>query len=333
MKILSISVAAYNAEKWLSTCLDSFCIPEVMESLDVIIVNDGSTDGTSEVANKYVVNYPGTFRLINKENGGHGSTINTSIPKAVGKYYKIVDADDWIEHYGLIDLINKLKSIDADVVYSPYYKVNADDFRKTKVFDMENNCKYYNQIVGTDVLDPVFEIQMHALTFRTELLQKNFMAIDEHCFYVDMEYNVFYFSLAKSIYISDVVIYDYLIGTNEQSVNMVNMVKRRDQHLRVCKRLFLFYGKGQGYIDRLIENCIINEYRILIAIADPIQSKNELLQFEATLKEYDERLYKRTVLNGLKNKKQTAMVIWLMRSLHFFGYKGVHRLIQLKGIF
>ena len=142
MKTLSISIAAYNAEKWLSKCLDSFCVPDVMDYLDVIIVNDGSSDGTSEVACKYITAYPDTFRLINKDNGGHGSTINASIPNAIGKYYKIVDADDWVENDGLIDLINKLNSIDADVVYSPYYKVNADDFGKTKVFGMEKNSKF-----------------------------------------------------------------------------------------------------------------------------------------------------------------------------------------------
>ena len=330
-KLLTVSIAAYNAEKWLSKCLDSFCIPEIMESLDVIIVNDGSSDGTSEVAKKYVTAHPGTFRLIEKENGGHGSTINASIPKAAGKYYKIVDADDWVEKYGIIDLINKLKSIDADVVYSPYYKVNADDFVKTKVFCMEKNNKIYNQIVDVDVLDPVFDIQMHALTFRTELLQKNFTPIDEHCFYVDMEYNVFYFSSANNIYISDVPIYDYLVGTNEQSVNMTNMVKRRDQHLRVCKRIFSFYGKGKRYIDRLIENCVINEYRILLEIDDSIQSKNELLQFETELKESDKKLYEFTVSNGIKDMKQTAMAIWLMRLLHFCGYRGVHKLIHIRG--
>ena len=328
MKILSISVAAFNAEKWLSKCLDSFCISDVMSSLDVIIVNDGSTDGASDVANKYVTAYPETFRLIEKENGGHGSTINASIPKAVGKYYKIVDADDWVEKDGLIDLINKLKSIDVDLVYSPYYKVNSDDLSKTRFFGMENNSRFYNKIVDIDALNPAFDIQMHALTFRTELLQKNFTPIDEHCFYVDMEYNVFYFSLVKSIYISDVPVYDYLVGTNEQSVNMANMVKRRDQHLKVCKRIFSFYGKGKSYIDRLIESCIINEYRILLEIDDPIRSKNELLQFETELNEFDKKLYESTVSNGIKNMKQTAVVIWLMRLLHFWGYRGVHRLIQ-----
>lgn len=330
-KILTISIAVFNAEKWLSKCLDSFCIQDVMDCLDVIIVNDGSTDGTSEVAKKYVTAYPGTFRLIEKENGGHGTTINAAIPKAAGKYYKIVDADDWVEKDGIIDLINKLNSIDVDVVYSPYYKVNADDFVKTKVFPMENNSKFFNRIVDIDVLDPAFDIQMHALTFKTELLQKNFTPIDEHCFYVDVEYNAFYFSLVNNIFISDVPVYDYLVGTNEQSVNMTNMVKRRDQHLRVCKRIFLFYGKGKSYIDRLIESCVINEYRILLEIDDPVQSKNELLQFETELKESDKKLYEFTISNGIKEMKQTAVVIWLMRLLHFCGYRGVHKLIHFRG--
>ena len=330
-KVLTISVAAYNAEKWLAKCLDSFCISEIMENLDVIIVNDGSSDRTIEVAQKYVTSYPETFRLINKENGGHGSTINAAIPEAAGKYFKIVDADDWVERDGLIDLINKLKSMEIDAVYSPYYEVNADNFNKTKVFGMKKNSKFSDQIVDIKQLDPDFDIQMHSLTFRTEMLQKNFTAIDEHCFYVDMEYNVFYFSQVNKIYISEVPVYDYLIGTSEQSVNMSNMVKRRDQHLRVCKRLFTYYNKGQEYIDRLIESCVINEYRILLEINEHEQSKKELFQFETLLKELNEILYKQTISNGLKNMKQTAMVIYIMRSLHFKGYKVIHKMIYLRG--
>ena len=102
MKILSISIAAYNAEKWIERCLDSFCIPEIAADIEVIIVNDGSTDHTEQYAHKYVVLYPDIFRLINKKNGGHGSTINVGIKKACGKYFKIVDADDWVEKEGLI---------------------------------------------------------------------------------------------------------------------------------------------------------------------------------------------------------------------------------------
>ena len=238
MKILSISVAAYNAEKWIERCLDSFCIPEVIDEIEVLIVNDGSTDQTERVAQKYVERYPNAFRLFNKENGGHGSTINDGIKNAHGKYFKIVDADDWVEKDGLINLVNILKNVDEDVVLSPYFEVDASTFRKTIKYSFNKSGRMNeNRIFNIDSCATKFDLQMHAITYKTLLLQENFTPIDEHCFYVDMEYLVFYFPFVTSIYISDIPVYDYLLGTSEQSVNMVNMVKRRDQHLKVCKRI------------------------------------------------------------------------------------------------
>ena len=73
--------------------------------LDIIVVNDGSTDQTVEITNKYVEKYKQSIRLINKENGGHGSTINTSIKHAKGKYYKILDSDDWVNSENLNRLV------------------------------------------------------------------------------------------------------------------------------------------------------------------------------------------------------------------------------------
>ena len=96
-KILTISIAAYNAEKDIARCLDSLIATGIIEKLDVVIVNDGSVDQTAEIANSYVKKYVNSIRLINKQNGGHGSTINASIKVAKGKYYKILDSDDWVE--------------------------------------------------------------------------------------------------------------------------------------------------------------------------------------------------------------------------------------------
>lgn len=329
-KILSISVAAYNAEKWLARCLDSFLIPEVMNDIEVLIVNDGSSDGTSAVGSKYASEYPDTFKLINKENGGHGSTINVGIKNACGKYFKIVDSDDWVERDGLIELVNKLKFVEVDAFFSPRYKVDAESLKKTIQYGICGIEKgYIAHISEISTLHVKFDLQMQTLTFRTELLKNNFTPIDEHCFYVDMEYIVFYFRLVKSIYISDVPVYDYLVGTSEQSVNMVNMVKLRDQHLRVCQRLFPFYGNGQGYIDRVIENCVINQYRILLAINDPLRSKYEMMEFENTLKKTCNELYKHSITTGLKEKKETAMAISLLRLLCFHGYKIIHKLTHI----
>lgn len=97
MKILTVSIAAYNADWCLKKCLDSFIASKYLDLLDIIVVNDGSKDNTAAIASEYVKKFSASIRLINKENGGHGSTINTSIDNAMGKYFKIVDSDDWVD--------------------------------------------------------------------------------------------------------------------------------------------------------------------------------------------------------------------------------------------
>ena len=66
-KLLSIVVPTYNVEKYLRRCLDSFCIEEIQDKLEVLVVNDGSTDGSADIADEYVRSYPQVFRLINKK--------------------------------------------------------------------------------------------------------------------------------------------------------------------------------------------------------------------------------------------------------------------------
>ena len=101
MKLLTVSIAAYHVEDYLRETLDSFLIPEVTDQLEVLIVNDGSGEGVNEIAREYQTNYPDVFRLIDKENGGHGSTVNRGIEEAAGRYFKTVDGDDYVSAEGL----------------------------------------------------------------------------------------------------------------------------------------------------------------------------------------------------------------------------------------
>ena len=95
-KILTVVVPTYNAEKYLRDNLESFEIPELMQDIEILIVNDGSTDHSLEIVREYAERYPDTYRVITKENGGHGSGINCGIECALGTYFKVVDADDWV---------------------------------------------------------------------------------------------------------------------------------------------------------------------------------------------------------------------------------------------
>lgn len=126
MKLITVSIAAYNVEAYLEKCLNSLLIPD-LQRLEVLIQNDGSKDSTPRIAEEFEKKYPGVFRLVNKENGGYGSTINNSLSMAEGKYFKQLDGDDWYDTENFAAFVDALEKVDADCVYSPYTEVIEPD--------------------------------------------------------------------------------------------------------------------------------------------------------------------------------------------------------------
>ena len=96
-KILTISIAAYNVEKYIDRTLSSLNDPRFLDDIEVLIIDDGSSDNTKQIALEYEASAPDTFHYISKENGGHGSTINCGIRFATGKYFRVIDGDDWVD--------------------------------------------------------------------------------------------------------------------------------------------------------------------------------------------------------------------------------------------
>ncbi len=136
-KSLTVIIPAYNVSQYIAQGLTSLLTEvSILPYLDIIIVNDGSTDDTLEKANEYVSKYPESVRVIDKKNGGHGSGINVGIKAARGQYLKVLDGDDWVKPDGLKELVSYiLESKDApDVIINPYEKVWEDGKRKTISF-------------------------------------------------------------------------------------------------------------------------------------------------------------------------------------------------------
>ena len=115
-KILTISIAAYNVSAYIKECLDSLVKCSYLDALDIVVVDDGSHDNTVEIVQKYVSKYPDSIRLERKENGGHGSTINRAVSVAKGKYFKVLDGDEWVDAVELEKLVEVLRKISSDLV-------------------------------------------------------------------------------------------------------------------------------------------------------------------------------------------------------------------------
>ena len=94
MKLLSIGIPSYNSEGFMRKCIESL-LPGG-EEVEIIIVNDGSKDGTAAIADEYAEKYPTIVKAVHQENGGHGEAVNAGLRNATGLYYKVVDSDDWV---------------------------------------------------------------------------------------------------------------------------------------------------------------------------------------------------------------------------------------------
>lgn len=285
-KILSIVVPSYNAGNYLPETIPTMLSISNLDKLEVIIVNDGSQDNTLTIASKLKSDYSDTIVIVDKENGGHGSTINAGIKVATGKYFKVVDADDWVNTENLSLLIDYLSTIDDDEVISPFVKVYTNTKREDVYsYNVSKSRATYNY---ESFLSEIDELpKMHAITVKTNILRDNQIHIDENCFYVDLEYNTFPMPYIKTISYFEKPIYRYRLGSPTQSVSMASYIKNVKMHKTVIFALIRFYNQYEKATDiekrlleSLIEEIITIHTNIHLSMTDVEASKREFLSFE-----------------------------------------------------
>ncbi|MCI9077834.1 MAG: glycosyltransferase family 2 protein [Lachnospiraceae bacterium] len=291
-KLLTISIAAYNVEKYIKKCLNSFIDDSFIDDIEVLIINDGSIDNTAGIANRYMKKYPGTFRLINKENGGHGSTVNRGILEANGKYFKTVDGDDWVDKEALKELIDFIKITHADVISTDYWWVN--DKTKRKIKKIENtfdSLKYRKEYKFDDICRHIY-INIHAMTIRTEILQKNEIRLDTNCFYVDAEYVLFPVPYINTIAFLPRPVYMYRLGLETQSMNLLNMQKNCRHHEKVLSRISTLYNNNiqtlsickREYLEKAIAKLATSQIKIYLSYPASRENKRKIIKMDNIIK-------------------------------------------------
>lgn len=317
-KIISIIIPAYNVEKYIGQGIESFLADHgIINDIELLIINDGSRDKTKIIADTFAQEYPDIVRVINKENGGHGSTINRGIQEAKGRYFKVVDGDDWVESEQFPLLVRFLKSTDADLVISPFYSCDNNSLQKTIVDSFKNYDGQYN---FNEICSVLPRIQMHGMTIKTDILRKNRIQLQEHLFYVDVEYTCFPVPYINTIEFLKTPIYVYRVGTDEQSMNRINLWKRRNQHLKVLHHLIDFYRnldtvpEKKEYLRRAISEMADTQYMILLSGPVCKKTKKELISFDNCLKQASREIY-----NSTKVRR-----IIVLRKCRFIIYRWLH---------
>ena len=341
MKLISFAVPCYNSQAYMEKCIDSL-LATGDDDIEIIIIDDGSTDKTAEIADDYELKYPGIVRAVHQTNGGHGKGVNTGLEYASGEFFKVVDSDDWVDRKALESVLTALRmfissDIPLDMLITNYVYEHVQDgkhhtisysgiFPENRVFGWEDMIR----------IDPVKYIIMHSVTYRTKVLRSSGLKLPEHTFYVDNM--VLYNPLpnVKKMYYLNVDFYRYYIGRVDQSVNEKVMIGRLDQQIRVTNMMLDSHD-----INKIKERePKLAKYKIyylsimytitttLLALDNTSESDRKFVELWERLKERDIRLYRRIryfskaffmALPGKSGKKVSKALYKIVRRVYKFN--------------
>lgn len=316
-KYMTITVPCYNSESYMRRCVDSLL--EGGRDVEIILVDDGSTDGTAQIADEYEIAFPDIVRVVHKKNGGHGSGVNKGLELARGIYFKVVDSDDWLDREAYLKLLAKIKEFCGekesrkipDLFICNYIYDHLDEGKQRvmdykNVFPEESMCDWN----GIRHFRPSQYLIMHALMFRTEVLRKSGVKLPEHTFYVDNLFSYQPLPYAENLYYMDLDLYHYYLGREDQSVNEKVLMKRIDQQIKVTdlvsrcvdlNEVKQKYPKLAAYMRRNISIMLsISSIHLLLIRTAEAWEKRKAMWLR--VKEYDKDLYYRlrySTLSGL----------------------------------
>lgn len=314
-KLLTISVAAYNVEQYIDKLFQSVLDERILDQIEVLIIDDGSFDHTANISHQYEKKYPGTVRLVSKPNGGHGSTINRGIIEAKGRYFRALDGDDWLDTDSLVYLIRRLQDTDAEMILTNYYECYENGTTKKISFQgLENGKKY----PFAEVASKITWMRYHTVIYKTQVLKKQNIRLDEHCFYVDAEFMIYPIPYVESIAYFDCGLYCYRLGLTGQSVSPESRMKHAPDSYKVSKSLLRWYrslpsdmeeSKRKYICDGVGGHCIWH-FRTIMTFPPSTEKKKELLCYESMIYKVAPDVYRSMECF----KKQSQLVIAMRKS-------------------
>ncbi len=288
MKLLTITVPCFNSEQYMKKCIDSILAGG--ERVEIIIINDGSTDRTGLIADEYTHKYPDTIKVIHQINGGHGEGINQGIRHASGTYFKVVDSDDWLGENELRTVLDRLEEVEQeggiDMLVSNYvYEHNGK--RKKRVIRYQNIFPA-NVVVRWKDTRRFFEHQyltIHSVAYKTQMLRACGIELPKHVFYED---NLFVYKplpMVKKILYMDIDLYHYQIGREGQSVAEQALKKRYAHQLSIAKAIFVAHDlKTIRKEEPKLGRYMYHEAKMMLIMATAFARLNKTDQAEIHIK-------------------------------------------------
>lgn len=321
MKTLTVSVAAYNVAAFLRDTLSSCAVPEVLEDLEVLIVNDGSTDETVRIAEEFCSRYPGTFRLINKENGGYGTTVNTAVREAGGRYFRLLDGDDWFDRESLVRLVKCLRTADVDWVVTRVFREREGTGEVIPDHPAWLPCAGKEYLMK-DLPDPAFfqKVGMWNITSRTQMLRTYPFELPAHTLYTDQLFVLYQIPFVRSVLFLEDPLYRYRVGRDEQSVSKVSRQKHHAEAGANLVRMLDFYAaqkdlhpENRAVLTRRLAGYYVWTLISYLFLPPSRETKREIIRLEALCRKQAPDVYREV----FRRKERRLTLLRLSRYLAY----------------
>lgn len=297
IKILTVVIPTYNMEKYLDKCLNSLIVKKNMSALEVLVVNDGSKDNSLSIAKEYEKKYPQTFRVIDKENGNYGSCINHGLKNATGKYFKVLDADDYFDTDNFDDFLEFLQEVDVDLIMSDICIIDQSQDKKQRIeYDLPVGIVFnFDYFVSKDV--PY--MWMHGVTHLTEKMHRIDYVQQEGISYTDKEFVYYPLAASKTVAYFPKTVYYYLTGREGQTIDKSVWTKNYWMEVKAVKKLVTLFKEHKNEVDQSGKRFMLLQgklyissiYREYLRLSRKNLSIHELVDFDEWLKNEDTELY------------------------------------------
>ena len=314
---LSIIIPVYNTKKYIRKCLDSI-LNQNFEGLEIILVNDGSTDDTPEILREYEKKYPDKIIVIDKENGGQGSARNVGMKIAKGDYITFVDSDDYIKENMYQEMYDMATEGNYDIVVcgveDVYEKNGACNVRS--LFD-KKDISVADAIVNSipSVCNKIY---------RKTLFKQKKMLFDEHIGYEDFPYSMQLLMNAKRIGYIDKPFYEYVQRIkssmhNENIIKNLDIIKGYEQIVEYAKKNNIYKKYDEEIHYLLLKEVYITTINRILRTNNPLSEKKKVIK---QIKEYSKEA-------GLRKTKYFKSLPKSFRITYYMIQMNLYSIITL----
>lgn len=325
MPEISVIVPVYNVKEYLNACLDSI-MQQDFDSYEVILVDDGSTDSSGEMAEEYALRYPEIIRVIHQENQGQGVARNTGMEYAWGQYFVFVDSDDTIAPDMLSGLWKEAQDLNLEMVICGWDIVGENGKLLSQEMEAQEKHRRLDFHENRDILNG-WPSPCNKL-FHRDLFVKTGIRFPARVWYEDFRTVTKLYLAADGIGVTERCYYHYY---QRPDSTMHNSNLQRNLEILDAMEDILSYYQEQGAFEHFREELeFLAIYHVLIAASVRILRIDPLSSLLSTIREYVEKTFPKYRENPyLKTLERNKKIVY--RLLLRKRYRIISLLFKIKG--